>query len=584
MKTLLQIFDKKLKDTLKKLNFSFDENKEVVQNSNRSDISDFQCNEALRLAKQEGKNPREIAQAIANELKSDSEIESISIDGPGFINIKTSSDLLTKHLSKIYKDEKLGYSKDKNYKLIIDFSSPNIAKPLHVGHLRSVIGESLKRIMRFAGDEIIGDNHLGDWGKPYGLTIALLKDRQPNLPYFNEEFNGEYPTECPVTIEDLEELYPSASTRSKEDKEFNSSALEITRNMQYGHKGYRALLNYFRNITIEDLKKTYKDLDISFDTWYGESFYNDMAIDMIKDLENKGFLKLDNGAKIIELKTDQDKKEMPPIIIEKSGGGIMYGSTDMAGVKYRIEEEKADGFLILTDNRQGIHFEQVFRASEKIGLLNSKNIYEHIAFGTVNGKDGKPFKTRDGGTMKLKDLIQETKDKVYELLKNRDVKGEDKNELSRKIGMSALKFADMSNDIKSGYVFDLEKFISFEGKTGPYILYSLVRLNSVLNKVESIDSTGKLQEFTNNTERDLMLHMTKVSDAISKAYKSRSPHHLCEFIYELCQKFSKFYNECHVANESNENLKAHRIEILKIAKKEIETIGNLIGLEFVKAM
>lgn len=591
---LLQHINAKVQEIFTKLSLEFDANRPLVSMSNRPDLSDFQCNEALRLAKVMGKNPREIGQMIADVLQKDTDFSAVSVDGPGFINLSVAEKVFLEFSSKMLSDksERLGLEKVSNpKKIVIEYCSPNVAKPMHIGHIRGcAIGNSIAEIFRFAGDDVITDNHLGDWGKPLGLVITAIEEMQPDLPYFDKNFDGQYPSESPVSVRDLEEIYPKASVRSKEDEEFNNKALVALAELQNGRKGYRALWQHLYDISVEDLKNNYKVFGIKpFDTWYGEAFYNDLVKEMTTDLIEKGVAKLDDGAYIIDVKKDDDKKEMPPVLLKKSNGAMGYQSTDVATNRFRFGTLGADEAIILTDFRQGLHFEQIARVSIMTGDLKDEKDYIHLAHGTINGTDGKPFKTRDGGVMKFIDVVDMAVKKAENQLQDRDLKGADLHETARRIGTSALKFADLSNDISSSYVFDLDKFLSFEGKTGPYILYSYVRLNSILQNAEMSENQDIAKDFAcdkalEKEELDLVKHFNTLSEIVEKAYKNISPHTLCDFVYELCQKFNRFYKQCSLANETDMEIKARRFAILNLCKKQIELMSDLLGLELVKAM
>ena len=561
-----------------------------VVESQRPDLCQFQCNGALAVAKSAKMNPRVIAEKIVSDLENEKAIKNLSIAGPGFINISVSEDFIAKHINQINNEEKLGCDIDKKKsRTIIDFGGPNVAKPMHVGHLRSaIIGDSIQRLFKFIGSDVISDNHMGDWGTQMGMLICELKLREPNLPYFDENFSEEYPTEPPLTISDLELMYPEASKRCKANDDAMAEAVAATDELQKGRKGYIELWKHFVALSVKTLKRDFDKLDVSFDYWLGESFYTKRMGKLVSRLEKDSDAVRSEGALVLPVAEEGDKKEIPPVMLVKSGGGFLYGTSDIATIEYRMEEFNADRILYVVDKRQSLHFEQVFRAVRKTNIVKTDTILEHIGFGTVNGTDGKPFKTREGGVMKLGDLIKLVIDKAEERMAEAGV-GQDfsKNEqkdIAQKIGMAALKFADLSNHRTSDYVFDIDKFSRFEGKTGPYLLYSAVRIKSILRKAK--DAGIVEGEILAPTEQEvaLLLTLSKLPDVLHASMDNYAPNILCDFAYELAQEFNRFYRNSHILREENGALQSSWLSISALALKEFELILSLLGIEIPERM
>lgn len=560
---LIKIFDK----------LELDKKYAFFQYSDRPDLSDFQTNCAMPLCKILKKSPRDIANLIVPELEKTNLFEKISIDGPGFINVTLKDEELLKIVNSYFKDDKLGYNKEDKKTVVIDFSSPNVAKEMHVGHLRStVIGESLRRIFLFAGDKVIGDNHLGDWGTPMGMVIEGIRIKYPDAEVFKEGFDKDEITDLNLTPADLLEIYKAGSAKNKEDEHFAEKVRETTKLLQDGYKPYRTLWKYFWNISIDDMKGIYKILDTHFDLWNGESSVHDLIRQMIPDLEKKGIITTSQGAKIVDL----SDKDMPPAIIEKSDGAVMYASSDLATILDRKTKINPDLMLYVVDYRQGLHFKQVFEAARRSGYLDDKHTAEHIAFGTMNGKDGKPFKTRSGDTVKLRELINE----MIEIISQKSTI-KDKDTIN-KIAVACLKFADLINYRESSYIFDMDQFTNFEGKTGAYVLYSLVRINSILASNEKFDY--KITKVKTKEEKELLIEMSRFSQTFTGAYEKRAPNFLAEYVYVLAKKFSSFYSACPINNESDIEYKKSKLSLIYLVKKYIETCLYLLGINTVEKM
>jgi arginyl-tRNA synthetase len=561
--------------------------------SDRPDLGQFQCNGALAAAKANAngqkQNPRTIAQGVIDRLKDQNSFNDILLAGPGFINISLSDEFLAAHVQGIAHDERLGCAPvAQSRQVIVDFGGPNVAKPMHVGHLRSsVIGDSLQRLYRFMGNRVMSDIHLGDWGTPMGMLICELARRRPDLPYFNPAYTGPYPAEAPVTILDLQEMYPTASARCKQDEQEMAAALQATVELQQGRPGYRALWRHFVEISIKDLKEDFDGLGITFDLWLGESDYHDQLPNIVEQLQQHGQAHFSEGALVIPLAEGNGQPELPPLILVKSDGGYLYGTTDLATLLQRVNDFQADLILYVVDARQGMHFKQLFQAAHRLGLAQGVQL-EHVAFGTVNGPDGKPFKSRAGGVMQLKELIA----LVIEAALNRMAETGIAHHLAeperllvaRQVGIAALKYADLMNHRTSDYVFDPEKFTKFEGRTGPYLLYTAVRIKSILRKAEERAITrGPILPPTDQ-DRDLMLLLTQLPEAIQAAYLSYAPNHLCDFAYNLAQGFNHFYNRCHILHEADPARRGSWLALARLSLAELELLLSLLGIEIPERM
>lgn len=553
--------------------------------SNRPDLCEYQCNGAMAAAKTYKKAPIMIANDIVANLQDSECFAQVDAVNPGFINLKLKSSFVTAFLNEMAGDDTLGVEKEANPKtILIDYGGPNVAKPLHVGHLRSaIIGESVKRIMRFKGNDVTGDIHLGDWGYQMGLIITELEKRQPDLPYFDESFEGEYPKEAPFTIGELEEIYPTASGYAKEHEEYREKALQATYLLQNGHKGYRAIWKHIMNVSVTDLKKNYKNLNVEFDLWKGEADAQKYIPGMVEMLKEKGFAHVDEGALVVDVQEEGDKKEIPPCMILKSDGAALYDTTDLATLVEREELYKPDEVIYVVDKRQELHFVQVFRCAKKCGIVRPETGLKFLGFGTMNGKDGKPFKTREGGVMRLENLIREINEEMYKkIMDNRTVEEEEARNTAKTVGLAAIKYGDLSNQASKDYVFDVDRFTSFEGNTGPYILYTIVRIKSILGKYQQdggIIEDLKLQEATNESEKALMLEIAKFNEMINNVYAEIAPHKICAYIYDVANAFNKFYHETKILAEEDAQKKAGYIALLKLTKDVLETCIDLLGFE-----
>ena len=546
--------------------------------SNRPDLCEYQCNGALSAAKQYHCAPIKIAQAVAEKLNAEdySLVEAVM---PGFINLKLSDHFLQAYLEAMRTAEDFGISKEGAGKtIVVDYGGPNVAKPLHIGHLRSaIIGESLKRLYKFFGYNTIGDIHLGDWGLQMGLIIAELQERQPDLPYFDPDFTGEYPAEPPFTISELEEIYPAASAKKKVDEEFAEKAHTATFELQQGRRGYRAIWQHIMKLSVADMTRIYNSLDVHFESWLGESDADPYIPDMIADFKAKGLAVESEGAWVIPVAEETDKKEVPPCILVKSDGSAIYATTDLATMVQRMRDFHPDKILYVTDKRQALHFEQVFRAARKGGIIPENVELEHLGFGTMNGKDGKPFKTRDGGVMRLEQLIAEMTEFVRaKVVENKIVEDSAVEETTAKIALAALKYGDLSNQPTKDYVFDMDRFAAFEGNTGPYILYTIVRIKSILSRYGAWENLP-IQAPANSYAKDLMLAITKFGPALENALHSSAPNLICAYIYELAGCVNKFYHETPILKEEDETTKAGHIALIGLAKNVLETSIHLLG-------
>ena len=545
--------------------------------SNRPDLCEYQCNGALAAAKQYKCAPIQIANAVVEKLNADdySMIEAVM---PGFINLKLSGHFLQNYLEQMrtaedFGTEKMGAGKT----IVVDYGGANVAKPLHIGHLRpAIIGETLKRLHKFLGYNTIGDVHLGDWGLQMGLIIAELQERQPELPYFDPDFTGEYPKESPFTVDELEEIYPTASGK-KGDPEFSHKAHQATLELQQGRRGYRALWDHIMNVSVTDLKKNYDNLDVHFEKWLGESDADPYIPAMVEDMKNRGIAVQSEGAWVIPVSEEGDKKEMPPCILVKSDGSSIYATTDLATMVQRVQDWNPDKILYVTDKRQNLHFEQVFRAARKAGIVPETTVLEHVGFGTMNGADGKPFKTRDGGVLRLEQLISDMTDFVRtKVVENKIVEESEVEATTAKIAMGALKYGDLSNQPTKDYNFDMERFAAFEGNTGPYILYTIVRIKSILAKYGAWENLP-IQAPVNDCGKDLMLSITKFAPALESALANSAPNMICAYIYDLASAVNKFYHETPILKEENEETKAGHIALIALAKNILETCIDILG-------
>ena len=549
-----------------------------VNVSNRPDLCEYQCNGALAAAKQYKCAPIKIAQEVIAQLDANdySLVEAVM---PGFINLKLSGSFLQQYLEQMRTSEAFGLERSGEGKtIVVDYGGPNVAKPLHIGHLRSaIIGESLKRLYQHFGYHAIGDIHLGDWGLQMGLIIAELHERQPDLPYFDPNFDGEYPAEAPFTISELEEIYPTASAKKKDDPEFADKAHTATFELQQGRRGYRAIWQHIMNVSVADLKKNYDNLDVHFESWLGESDADPYIPPMIEDMKKKGLLVESEGALVMPVAEESDKKEVPPCILVKSDGASIYATTDLATIVQRMQDFHPDKILYLTDKRQALHFEQVFRAARKSGIVSPETELEHLGFGTMNGSDGKPFKTRDGGVMRLEQLVSDMTDFVRAKVVENKIVAEDQVEATtKKIAMAALKYGDLSNQPTKDYVFDLDRFAAFEGNTGPYILYTIVRIKSILAKYGAWENL-QIQKPEDDSAKELMLSITKFGPTMESALKSSAPNLICAYIYDLAGCVNKFYHQNRILGEEDKEKQAGYIALIGLAKRILEQCIQLLG-------
>lgn len=581
MKKLIELMAEELSAAFEKA--GYDPAYGRVGVSNRPDLCEYQCNGAMAGAKAYKKAPFMIADDVAANLKGSGIFSMVEVVKPGFINLKVSEEYLAQYLNEMGEDEKLSVNAaEKPQTIIIDYGGPNVAKPLHVGHLRSaIIGESIKRIGRYVGHKVIGDVHLGDWGLQMGLIITELKHRQPELVYFDDSYTGEYPEEAPFTIGELEEIYPSASAKSKEDEAYRSEALEATHLLQQGKPGYMALWNHIMNVSVTDLKRNYANLNVEFDLWKKESDAQPYIPEMVEKMKNQGFAYEDQGALVVDVKEESDTKEIPPCMLLKSDGASLYTTTDLATIVERMKLFEPDEILYVVDKRQELHFIQVFRCARKTGLVKEDTKLSFLGFGTMNGKDGKPFKTREGGVMRLENLISDIDEEMFrKIVENRSVKDKDAGETAKIVGLSAIKYGDLSNQATKDYVFDIDRFTSFEGNTGPYILYTIVRIKSILNRYAETGgdlAAGKILSAANSSEKNLMLQLTGFGSTVESAFEEKAPHKICAYIYEVSNAFNSFYHETKILSEEDETQKQSFIRLLLLTKKVLETSIDLLG-------
>ena len=575
MKKILDIITAKMEKAFVDAGFEASFGRVTV--SNRPDLCEYQCNGALSAAKQYKCAPIAIANAVAEKLDK-SDFSMCDAVMPGFINLKLSDTFLQNYLEQMRTEEGFGIEKiGAGQTIVVDYGGANVAKPLHIGHLRpAIIGEALKRLHKFFGFETIGDIHLGDWGLQMGLIIAELQERQPELPYFDESYTGEYPTDAPFTLSDLEEIYPTASSK-KTDPVFAEKAHTATFELQQGRRGYRAIWQHIMNISLPDLKRIYDTLDVHYEKWLGESDADPYIPGMVADLKERGLAVLSEGAWVVPVAEETDKKEVPPMILVKSDGSAIYATTDLATILQRMQDWAPDKMLYVTDKRQNLHFEQVFRAAKKSGIIKAETQMEHVGHGTMNGADGKPFKTRDGGVLRLEQLIGDMTDFVRaKVVENKIVDDSEVEATTAKIALAALKYGDLSNQPTKDYNFDMERFAAFEGNTGPYILYTIVRVKSILAKYGAYENLP-IQVPANIYAKDLMLAITKAGPALESALKTSCPNLICAYIYELAGAVNKFYHETRILTEEDKQLQAGYISLIALAKNILETCIDILG-------
>ena len=548
--------------------------------SNRPDLCEFQCNGAMPAAKAAHKAPVVIAGEVAALLQDSAVFASAEAVNPGFLNLRLREDYLAAHVEEMRRSERPGVADNAEQRtVVLDYGGPNVAKPLHIGHLRSaIIGESIKRIYRYFGNTVIGDIHLGDWGLQMGLIIAELRERQPELPYFDDDFTGEYPKEAPFTISELEEIYPTASAKSKTDEAFAKKAHEATYFLQNHKRGYYALWQHIMTVSVADLKRNYENLNVSFDVWKGESDAEAYIPPMLEKLEARGILQESEGARVIPVAREDDKKEIPPCILVKSDGATLYATTDLATIVQRMEDYRPDKILYLTDKRQSLHFEQVFRAAKKSGIVPDGTQLQHIGFGTMNGKDGKPFKTRSGGVMRLETLIADITDYVEKkILENQTLSPEEAAQTAKIIAVAALKYGDLSNLATKDYIFDLERFSAFEGNTGPYLLYTIVRIKSILSRYDGEPAGLSIAPADSAEAKVLQLELAQMPDQLAMAYRDSAPNTVCAYAYELAGAVNKFYHETRILTEPDAARKQGYVALIAFAKRVLEECIDLLG-------
>ena len=583
MKKVIEILQEELSAAFEKA--GYDKKYAKVGVSNRPDLCQYQCNGALAAAKEYHKAPIQMANEVVELLNGSDSFKEIVAQAPGFINMTVSDKFLADYINEMAVSETLGLEKaEKTETIVIDYGGANVAKPLHVGHLRSaVIGESIKRTARYLGHKVVGDVHLGDWGLQIGLIITELKHRKPELVYFDENFDGEYPTEPPFTMSDLEEIYPYASGYSKEHPEYKEEAQTATAELQSGRRGYLALWQHIINVSVADLKKIYTKLNVEFDLWKKESDAQPYIPQMVQDMKDGGYAHIDQGALVVDVKEDTDTKEIPPCMILKSNGATLYNTTDLATIVERRKLFDPDEIIYVVDKRQSLYFEQVFRCARKTKIIGEDVKLEFVGFGTMNGKDGKPFKTRDGGVLRLEKLLEDVNEQVLDKMKDRDMDKDMIDDAAAKISLAAIKYGDLSNQASKDYIFDVERFTSFEGNTGPYILYTIVRTKSLLAKVKAqnitVDENSAIEPADSKSETDVMLALTKWSETVNAAFEEHAPHKICQFVYELSDTFNKFYHENKIVTNENEKQRESYIKLSALVGKVLETAIDLLGLE-----
>ena len=583
MKNIITLLQEELSAAFEKA--GYEQKYAKVTLSNRPDLCQYQCNGALAAAKQYHKAPIQIANEVVEKLEDSSTFKEIVAQMPGFINMTVSDAFLADFVNHMNEDELFGCDKaDKPETIVIDYGGANVAKPLHVGHLRSaVIGESIKRTARYLGHKVVGDVHLGDWGLQIGLIITELKHRQPELVYFEENYDGEYPTEPPFTMSDLEEIYPYASGYSKEHEDYKEEAQTATAELQAGRRGYLALWQHIINVSVADLRKIYTRLNVEFDLWKKESDAQPYIPQMVQDMKDGGYAHIDQGALVVDVQEESDTKEIPPCMILKSNGATLYNTTDLATIVERRKLFDPSRIIYVVDKRQSLYFEQVFRCARKTQIIGDDVDLIFVGFGTMNGKDGKPFKTRDGGVLRLEQLLSDVESEVREKMADRDMDEDVLNDAAAKIGLAAIKYGDLSNQASKDYVFDVDRFTSFEGNTGPYILYTIVRTKSLNAKIEAqginVDGDARILPAQNKTVTDVMLALSKWSDTVSAAYQEQAPHKISQFVYELCDAYNKFYHENKILANEDVQERQSWIVLSRLVGSVLEQAIDLLGLE-----
>ncbi len=583
MKTILEILAQELSDAFEKA--GYDKKYAKVTVSNRPDLCQFQCNGALAAAKEYHKAPVVMAGEVTRNLEGNPVFSEVTAQAPGFINMTVSAEFLGNYMNQMAESESFGCDVSKKDKtIIIDYGGANVAKPLHVGHLRpAIIGESIKRTARYLGYHVIGDVHLGDWGLQIGLIITELKHRKPELVYFDDGYTGEYPEEPPFTMADLEEIYPYASGYSKEHEEYKEEAQEATAQLQAGNRGYLAIWQHIINVSVADLKRVYNKLDVEFDLWKKESDAQPYIPDMVQQMKDGGYAHIDEGALVVDVKEETDTKEVPPCMILKSNGATLYNTTDLATIVERRKLFNPQKIIYVVDKRQALYFEQVFRCARKTKIIGEEVELVFVGNGTMNGQDGKPFKTRDGGVLRLEALLSDVVKEVSNKMADREMAEEDKKDAAEKVALAAIKYGDLSNQVAKDYIFDMERFTSFEGNTGPYILYTIVRIKSLMNKLAEqdivVDEDAVILPPENKSQTDVMLSIAKWSETVEAAYAEQAPHKICQFVYELSDAFNKFYHDNKIITNEDEKVRASYILLSQLVGRALETGIDLLGLE-----
>lgn len=583
MEKLIKILSKEVCNAFEKC--GYENNLGSLTISDRPDLCQFQCNGALSAARKYKKSPLQIADEVLDALKDSHNFKDVSSAGPGFINLNIKESVLADYLNMMNRDEKFGCAKANTpLTIIVDYGGANVAKPLHIGHIRAaVIGEAIKRISRFLGHNVIGDVHLGDWGLQIGMVITELERRMPGLPYFDKNYEGEYPSDAPFVISDLEEIYPAASAFAKNNEEAMDGARKATSELQAGRKGYVALWKHILNVSVKDLKKVYGSLNVEFDLWLGESDCEKYIDEVVNYLKENNYTYESQGALVVDVAKESDSSVIPPVMILKSDGSSLYSTTDIATIWQRVGDYNPDMIIYVVDKRQELHFEQVFRCVKKTGIADESLSLEFIGFGTMNGKDGKPFKTRSGGVMKLQNLIETIQNSVLDKLDaSKGFSEEEMKDVARKVGLAALKYGDLSNQVTKDYVFDIEKFSSFDGNTGPYIIYTIVRIKSILNKAslnEKKCSNYLIQPAYSQCEFDLMLKLSKFNETVEYSFLAKAPNKLCEYMYDLSNVFNRFYHSNRIISESNQEKKNSWLCLSNLTKKVLEASVELLGIE-----
>ena len=583
MKGIIDVLQEEVKQAFEKA--GYDGKYAKVTISNRPDLCQYQCNGALAMAKEYHKAPIQMAEQIVELLKQSDTFAAIAAQAPGFINMTVSGEFLAAYINEMRTADKFGLEQPaKKETIVIDYGGANVATPLHVGHLRSaVIGESIKRTARYIGHKVVGDVHLGDWGLQIGLIITELKHRKPELVYFDNTYEGEYPTEPPFTMSDLEEIYPYASGYSKEHEDYKEEAQEATAQLQAGRRGYLALWKHIIDVSVTDLRKIYTKLNVDFDLWKKESDAQPYIPDMVQGMKDGGYAHIDDGALVVDVKEETDTKEIPPCMILKSNGATLYNTTDLATIVERRKLFDPTRIIYVVDKRQSLYFEQVFRCAKKTKIIGDDVDLIFVGFGTMNGKDGKPFKTRDGGVLRLEHLLADVTAQVSDKMADRDMDDETRADVAAKVALAAIKYGDLSNQASKDYVFDLDRFTSFEGNTGPYIMYTIVRIKSLIAKVAQnaieVDEQVSILPASDKSATDVMLSLSKWGEIVQAAYEEQAPHKICQFIYELSDAYNKFYHENKIVANEDAALRNSHICLSKLVVNVLETAVDLLGLE-----